>query len=913
MRKHFLILMLLALLPLAGWAATTSNVTIQCANITYYYGATNIPANGAPATADMIGIVANPDHVNIADIAAALTFERLGTTSTAVKEDGYAYRLVKKIGYTGDVNVTITGGNGTLYINKRPVTLTADNKEKDFGAVNPEFTATLSGEGMAGTEQLTYTVTRTSTSETAGDYTNDLVVNVTENEVSANYDITTVKGKFTIKPLKTGDATKLSVVLASTDPIVYSGLAKEPALTVTYDGNAMALDTDYAVVYGDNTNASTAATATVTLKNYVTPAEAAVTKGLTFTITPRSLGTDGKAAEGVTTRTTSSFPNWIYTGTEKSAPGSALTQVKVDGVVINKSNYDRTFEGDRTNATAGVAEADKPYFLFTGKGNYTGSVKLYVTIAKAPLTVTADDKSKPFGTADPAFTVTYDGFVAGETADTEGVLGGTLAFDSEHSENPGIYDITPKGLTAKNYEITFVPGKLTINPAGILVIPDALSKTYGEEDPELTYTISPASLKDKVDLTSVHLTREDGNTPGEYTIYGTAESNDSKYEVTVSDEHKLTINKATLTIRAKDQIIALNGDMPEWATVAGKYTVDGYAYEDDAAIIATEPTLACETSVTTTGGQFAITPSAAALTTEAAANYDIEYKNGTLSIIGAGATFTLSSDPDGNAAALIDELGNLNVNVKINFAARNTRTLGEARTWAAENWNTLVLPFDITVADLSKAFGYAIVNVINPDRTKINAAEGKSEFYGKMTMKGGNGSTTVLQANKPIIIKTADPVVGVVDFGTQNIVAPGTEDDALSVDAGCDGDVQFVGTYKKKTVTKADNAKVWFYVGNYAKWAYIGSTSDNTWDILPFEAYIDFSALSATVEALDFYVEDFDGSTTAIKNINGDNANVDVNGKLNAEGWFTLNGVKLQGAPTQKGIYINNGKKVVIK
>jgi hypothetical protein len=353
--------------------------------------------------------------------------------------------------------------------------------------------------------------------------------------------------------------------------------------------------------------------------------------------------------------------------------------------------------------------------------------------------------------------------------------------------------------------------------------------------------------------------------------------------------------------------------MPEWTNVAGKYTVDGYAYEDDAAIIATEPTLACEASVTTTGGQFAITPSAAALTTAAAANYDIAYKNGTLSIIEAGATFTLSSDPDGNAADLIDELSNLNVNVKIDFAARNTRTLGEARTWAAENWNTLVLPFDITVEDLSKAFGYAIVNVINPDRTKINAAEGKSEFYGKMTMKGGNGSTTVLKANKPIIIKTADPVSGVVDFGTQEIVAPSTAADALSVDAGCDGDVKFVGTYKKKTVTKADNAKVWFYVGNYAKWAFIGSTSDNTWDILPFEAYIDFSALSATVEALEFYVEDFDGSTTAIKNINGDNANVDVNGKLNAEGWFTLNGVKLQGAPTQKGIYINNGKKVVIK
>ena len=30
-------------------------------------------------------------------------------------------------------------------------------------------------------------------------------------------------------------------------------------------------------------------------------------------------------------------------------------------------------------------------------------------------------------------------------------------------------------------------------------------------------------------------------------------------------------------------------------------------------------------------------------------------------------------------------------------------------------------------------------------------------------------------------------------------------------------------------------------------------------------------------------------------------------------GWYTINGTKLQAAPTQKGIYIFNGKKLVVK
>lgn len=34
---------------------------------------------------------------------------------------------------------------------------------------------------------------------------------------------------------------------------------------------------------------------------------------------------------------------------------------------------------------------------------------------------------------------------------------------------------------------------------------------------------------------------------------------------------------------------------------------------------------------------------------------------------------------------------------------------------------------------------------------------------------------------------------------------------------------------------------------------------------------------------------------------------------VNDNSWYTINGVKLQGKPTQKGVYINGGRKVVIK
>ena len=35
--------------------------------------------------------------------------------------------------------------------------------------------------------------------------------------------------------------------------------------------------------------------------------------------------------------------------------------------------------------------------------------------------------------------------------------------------------------------------------------------------------------------------------------------------------------------------------------------------------------------------------------------------------------------------------------------------------------------------------------------------------------------------------------------------------------------------------------------------------------------------------------------------------------ELFSSDWYTINGVKLNGMPTKKGIYINNGRKVIIK
>ena len=117
---------------------------------------------------------------------------------------------------------------------------------------------------------------------------------------------------------------------------------------------------------------------------------------------------------------------------------------------------------DYTLAYANNVNAGTAKVTATGKGNYASTKTVEYTIKKVQLTIKVDDAQVICGKEAPQYEVSYEGFVAEETKD---VLEGTLTITCDYTkESPAgsTYDITPSGLTAKNYDITFVPGKLTV-------------------------------------------------------------------------------------------------------------------------------------------------------------------------------------------------------------------------------------------------------------------------------------------------------------------------------------------------------------------------------------------------------------------------------------------------------------------
>lgn len=104
-----------------------------------------------------------------------------------------------------------------------------------------------------------------------------------------------------------------------------------------------------------------------------------------------------------------------------------------------------------------------------GDGSYAAAppVSQMLTVAPAPLTVTANPASKILGDPNPAFTATITGFVNGDTASSPGAYSGTPAFSTTATTTSpkGTYPVTPSigTLTSTNYAFTsFVAGTMTI-------------------------------------------------------------------------------------------------------------------------------------------------------------------------------------------------------------------------------------------------------------------------------------------------------------------------------------------------------------------------------------------------------------------------------------------------------------------
>ena len=170
-----------------------------------------------------------------------------------------------------------------------------------------------------------------------------------------------------------------------------------------------------------------------------------------------------------------------YTTATLTTSGYLLHDVVSPDVVnLNAGSYIADFN----NKNAGN---DKPVIVSgltlsgSASGNYTFDqpTDLIADILPKPLSITADNKVKTYdGLVYSPFTVSYNGFIPGETPS---VLGGTLAFggSAATATDIGSYTIIPGGQTSTNYDMTYYNGTLNINCAPVVSVRNNLNSGYG--------------------------------------------------------------------------------------------------------------------------------------------------------------------------------------------------------------------------------------------------------------------------------------------------------------------------------------------------------------------------------------------------------------------------------------------------
>ena len=140
---------------------------------------------------------------------------------------------------------------------------------------------------------------------------------------------------------------------------------------------------------------------------------------------------------------------------------------------------DKTFTGTITVGAAGTVTATKVYIRLaatTPVDSYSGDIILSSTVATdvkvaiplstvgpAPLTITADDKTKLYRDENPVLTVTYKGFVNGEKEDVL-TTPPQITTAATAASLVGNYPIVVSGAEAHNYDILPVNGVLHIKP-----------------------------------------------------------------------------------------------------------------------------------------------------------------------------------------------------------------------------------------------------------------------------------------------------------------------------------------------------------------------------------------------------------------------------------------------------------------
>ena len=704
--------------------------------------------------------------------------------------------------------------------------------------------------------------------------------------------------------------TNQDITIDDITALTYSGVALTPDVTVKDGSTVLTLGTDYNVAYSNNTNAAlstaTENAPTVTITAVATSDKYAGETTKTFTINKKALE-DGFIAN---------IASLVYNGVAQE-PAPVVT---FNGMTLVKgTDYSVSYEN---NVNVGTATATVTALANSTK--YSGSASKTFSITTAALTVTADNKQVTYGDAAPQYTVSYDGFAAQENKD---VLGGTLALACDYVKNTtaaGTYDITPSGLTSSNYDITFTKGTLTVGKKALensfIADIDAVVYNAQAQEPAPVVTFNGMTLVKGTDYT---VSYSNNVNVGTATVTVTAVGTNAKYSGTA--QKPFVINPATLTGMTLAQTVFIyDFTDPQLQTAtaaevkAGNLIVPATDYDitDNTATELGTYTAKVTGKNNFTGSvtaDFTIVKEEMGVEAEETeSGKEVDDVTMTVSVVDRAQkqlTLDVVNVPDGK-----------DVIVEIPAQINGWDVIGIADGAVNNNVTDVYMPntgetaINVTDAAMGLATVHVDIQLLDNYAKMLPTHVGKKKVVSEVTQTAkrfwsfscgvdvelpAGVTANIVKANSDNQV-TSEPIKenvvkannGVLLEGEQGVEYQITALPATSV--GND----YAGNLLEPVVEK----KHYGYGQGYyiLKDGKFYAIANDAAEVPSCKAVLHIAGANARVIDLISFDE-----TTGISGISG---NTGISGA-----WYDLNGRKLQGMPTKKGLYIMNGKKVVVR
>ncbi|MGD0745390.1 MAG: MBG domain-containing protein, partial [Verrucomicrobiota bacterium] len=369
-------------------------------------------------------------------------------------------------------------------------------------------------------------------------------------------------------PASQGTGLGFTVAVAAQDALNQPVVGDNSTVVTMASSGSVQFDGNGDGTFGDNAKSLSAGALTITAKD---PAAESVTVSVT----------DANGKAGV------SSPILIYDG----GKGSQTISFPALG---NKNYGDAPFAVSASASSglpvsfsivSGPASVNGNLITISGAGlvtvrasqagdqnwNSAPDVQQSFNVAKAPLSVTADNQSRPYGSANPALTGTIAGIQNGDAISASYTTTATAASPA------GTYDIVPtvSGPLA-NYNITTNKGILTVAPVPLTVRADDKSRPYRAANPPLTFTcigfVNSETVAVLAGSPSLSTTADTNSPAGSYPIVAS--------QGTLSDpNYSFIFANGTLTVTPTNAILLSDdferptypGDMTPWVALQGAW------------------------------------------------------------------------------------------------------------------------------------------------------------------------------------------------------------------------------------------------------------------------------------------------------------------------------------------------------